>query len=100
MAATEDNVLGLPGAKCVLPLLTQHPAHRVGHVRLAAPVRPYDPGDPRLEREDGTVEAALKTLDFEAGQTRSAEEGLSVGHRGGGPGNAAGGGTAWAWQAQ
>src|SRR5688500_16284453 len=99
MAATEDNVLGLPGAKCVLPLLTQDPAHGVGHVRLAAPVRPYDPGDPRLEREDGAVEEALETLDFEAGQTGERKEGLTTVQRAGALGKQTGVGTGCACQA-
>src|SRR5829696_2736468 len=71
----------------MLPLLAQDPAHGVGHVRLAAPVRTDDPSDSRLEGEDGAVEEAFETLDFEAGQSRSAKKGLIVGHRGGAPGN-------------
>src|SRR5829696_3568908 len=71
----------------MLPLLAQDPAHGVGHVRLAAPVRTDDPSDSRLEGEDGAVEEAFETLDFEAGQTGRAKKGLIVGHRGGAPGN-------------
>src|SRR5215212_226536 len=84
----------------MLSLLAQDPAHSVGDVRLAAPVRPHDPGDTRFEGEDGAVEKALETLDFEAGQAGSAKEGLVVGHRGGAPGNDTGVGTGCACRAQ
>src|SRR5215212_2026535 len=87
VAATENDIFGLLGAQRVLPLLAQDPANSVDHIRLAAPVRPDDPGDSRLEREDSAIEEAFETLDFEAGQTGSAKKGLVVGHRGGAPGN-------------
>src|SRR5215204_841982 len=100
LAAAEDNVFSLPGAQRMLPLLAQDPTHGVGDVRLAAPVRPDDPGNPRFEGEDGAVEEALETLNFEAGQTGSAKEGLIVGHRGGVPGNDTSVGTRCACPAQ
>src|ERR687897_2048863 len=100
LAATEDDIFGLLGAQRMLSLLAQDPAHSVGHVRLAAPVRTDDPGDSRLEREDGTVEEAFETLDFEAGQTGSAKKGLIVGHRGGAPGHDTGVGIGCACPAQ
>ena len=100
VTAAENDVFGLLGAKRVLPLLAQDPAHSVGHVRLSAAVRPHDPGDSRLEREDGAVEETLEALNFEAGQTGSAKKGLVVGHRGGAPGNDTGVGTGCACQAQ
>src|SRR5215212_6851157 len=73
LAAAEDYVFSLPGAQCMLTLLAQNPTQGVGDVRLAAPVRPDDPGDPRFEGEDSAVEKALETLNFEAGQTGSAK---------------------------
>ena len=45
VAAAEDHVFGLLGAQRMLPLLAQNPAHSVGDVRLAAPVRSDDPGN-------------------------------------------------------
>ena len=48
--ATEEDIVGPVGAKLGGRERARRPDDRVGHVRLAGPVRADDDGDPRLER--------------------------------------------------
>ena len=55
--ALEDHVLHLAAAEQPGRLLAQHPAHRVGDVRLAAAVGPDDGGDALARTSSVTVSA-------------------------------------------
>ena len=62
VAAAEDHVLHPVAAEALGALLAEHPGDRVGHIALAAPVRPDDRRHPTIERQ---VRAIGKR--FEAG---------------------------------
>ena len=47
--AREEHVVGLLGAQLARAQASRSPEQRVGHVRLAGPVRPDDDGHARLE---------------------------------------------------
>jgi hypothetical protein len=66
--ALEDHVLHLAAAEEPRRLLTQHPAHRVGHVRLAAAVRAHDRGHAVLERQRDGVGERLEAGELQLGQ--------------------------------
>ena len=51
LRSAENNVLHVAAAKGFRRLFAQHPAHRVGYVGFAAPVRPHDAGDAFVEAD-------------------------------------------------
>ena len=65
-AAREQQILGAFRAQRTETLLAQHPAHRVGHVRLPRAVRANDRGDTGAELKDRAGGKRLETLNVEA----------------------------------
>ncbi len=67
--ALEDDVGHLRSAHRSRSLLSEHPAHGVDHVALAAAVRPDDAGQGLVaEFEDGSVGEGLEAEEFESFQ--------------------------------
>ncbi len=58
----EDDIVGSAAAQVGVALLAEHPAQRLGHVRLARPVRPDDRGDPAVEDERRRAGEALEPV--------------------------------------
>ena len=100
LATTENDVFVFLARRACCPCSPSTQRTASATFDLPLPFGPTIAGDARLEREDGAVEETLETLDFEAGQTGSAKQGLVVGHRGGAPGNDYGVGTGCACPAQ
>ncbi len=63
--AAEDHVLHLRAAQRAGGLLPQHPADGVAEVAFSAAVRPYDGGDPVVEREHRLVGERLEPLELQ-----------------------------------
>ena len=66
VAAGEDHVFGLAGAQRAAGVLAQHPAQRVGDVRLAGAVRADDARHAGRELQLRLVGEALEALDVES----------------------------------
>jgi hypothetical protein len=64
----EDDFVHLGAAHHARALLAQHPANRVGDIRLAAPVRPDDGRHAGLEDEAGVVGERLESVQLELRQ--------------------------------
>ena len=67
--ALEDHLVHLRAAHEARALLAEHPAHGVGHVRLAASVRTDDRRHARLEHQMRGVREGLEAVELELGQT-------------------------------
>jgi hypothetical protein len=66
--AVEDDVFHLRAAHHARALLTQHPAHRIGHVGLAAAVRTDNGRDAAIEHELRVIGERLESMHFELRQ--------------------------------
>jgi hypothetical protein len=66
--ALEDHLVHLRAAHQPRALLPEHPANRVGDVRLAAPVRADDRGHAGLEQEMRRVGERLEAMELELGE--------------------------------
>ena len=64
LSAGENHVLHISSAELLDSLLSEHPAHSVGHIALSAPVRAYDPGDPVMEVKFNLVCKRFESLHF------------------------------------
>ena len=64
VAAVEDHVFHPVAAQALGALLAQHPGDGVGHVALAAPVRPDDGGDAAIEGQMRAIGERLEAGDF------------------------------------
>ena len=71
VGSVEDDILHLRAAQRAGALFAQHPAHRIGNIALAAPVRPDDRGHPRLELELGLVRKTFEPHDFQTFKVHS-----------------------------
>ena len=65
ISAVKDDIRHLAAAQRPGRLLTQHPADGIGHVGLAAAIRPDDGGDAGLEVERGLVREGLEAKNGE-----------------------------------
>ena len=61
----EDDILHLFSAQAAGGLLTEHPAHRIGDVALAAAVWTYDGGQPCAEGQLCFIRKGLKALNLQ-----------------------------------
>ena len=82
--ALEDHVLHLAAAEQPGRLLAQHPAHRVGDVRLAAPVGADDGGDPLLEGQGDGVRERLEAGELQPSELHAGILPMGCGCAGGG----------------
>ncbi len=73
VAAVEEHVFHALAAQALRALLAEHPGDGVHHVALAAPVRPHDGGNARVEPELSTVRETLEAVDVESGQSHLME---------------------------
>ena len=55
----------LPPRSCLTTLLSEHPAHSVRHVALAAAVRSNNAGDPVVEIKSDFIRKGLKALNLD-----------------------------------
>ena len=67
-AAGEDHVVHARRAHALVGAFAHHPAQRLDEVRLAAPVRPDDARQPRLDLEIGRLDEALEADEAEFGE--------------------------------
>ncbi len=70
--AREDDVVHPGGAHVLVGVLPHDPAQRLDEVRLAAAVRPDDPGQPRLNQDVRRLHERLEADDAQAGQFHGA----------------------------
>ena len=62
--AIEDDILHLRAAQRLRALLTQHPAHRVGNIALAAAVGAHHAGDAVLKDDFGVVGEGFEAVQY------------------------------------
>ncbi len=70
LGPVEDHVLGLLAAQQRIGLLPQHPAQRVGNIRLPRAVRPDDGGNTARKLEGGLRCERFISLQFEGFKTK------------------------------
>ena len=73
LASREDHVVRASGPKGPVRLLAEHPAHGVGHVRLAASIGADDGVDAAFEHEAGRFGERLETMKAELPKTAHRE---------------------------
>ena len=62
LRSREDNILHGSASQLLCALLTEHPAHRVGNIALAASVRPYNTGNSVVELKQDLVGKGFESL--------------------------------------
>ena len=82
LAPGEDDILGLLRAEGAVAGFPEHPAHRIGDVRLARAVRTDHGGNAGLEDQHGARGKALEPVQVEPGKPWSRLSG-TIGHRAG-----------------
>ena len=65
-AALEDDVVHARGAHRLVRAFAHHPAQRLDQIGFAAPVRPDNAGEPRLDREFGRFDERLEPEDTQS----------------------------------
>ena len=61
----ENHILHGGTSELFYFLLTEHPAHRVGNIALAASVRPYNTGNSVVELKQNFIGKGFEPLDFD-----------------------------------
>ncbi len=71
--AGEDDVVHLAAAQAARRGLAHHPAERVDQIRLAAAIRPDDPGQARLDRQLARMHEGFETGEAQPGDLQGAQ---------------------------